>query len=61
MLSRSRLNLFLACGREKAAIVKSVLLDPIAEPPLPAWFAWHHEGRSLFVLDKQAAAGLPNF
>jgi 6-phosphogluconolactonase len=55
-LRRSGLRIFLACGREKSAVVKAVL-GPAGDPMLPAQMLWRGEGSSVFLLDRACSIG----
>ncbi|MDD5627571.1 MAG: 6-phosphogluconolactonase [Elusimicrobia bacterium] len=57
-LVRSGLCLFLACGTEKSAAFKAALGRP-AGPASPARLVWSAAARGVFLLDKQAAGGIP--
>jgi len=58
-ICRSWLKMFLACGKDKAPVVRNVL-GPISRPPLPAWTVWHSGSRGVFLVDKDAFSDTPH-
>lgn len=54
-LNHARQVLFLAAGKEKAPVLREILSDRPASPPLPARLIHPPDGRPIFFLDRAAA------
>jgi 6-phosphogluconolactonase len=59
VINHARSVFFLVAGREKAAILREVLLGPNGPERLPSQLIWPSSGILSLILDKDAAALLP--